>query len=285
MITGWKYLGLISAGLGTAGIGLSLLPTLWTWAQREFLVRLDDYEAQARDFFIPWDRAHLALGWFTAWVGIPGLVFFYTGKAWAAACLLFLLFPTPRWVLGWVRRHRSKGLHDQLGDVLTALSNGMRSGLSLQASLRMVVEEMPSPAREEFALVLKAHEMGEPLETSLERLLNRVPSDELNMFVTSVHILRKAGGDLPTQFDMVVKTIQRRQRVEGRIKTLTAQGRFQTIAIALVGVGLSLSLWVVSPDMMRPLLNTTPGRLCFAVSTTLFTLGVLAMRKMARVEV
>jgi len=105
------------------------------------------------------------------------------------------------------------------------------------------------------------------------------------MFVTSISILRRAGGDLPAQFDTVVQTIQRRQRVEGRIRTLTAQGRFQTVAIALIGAGLVAGLWLVSPDMMEPLLNTTPGRLCMGLSAGLFALGVLAMRRMAHVEV
>jgi len=285
MIVAWKYLGLLFAWIGTAGVGLSVLPWLWDRGRALFTTRLDAYHAQANDFFLPWSRFAMAFAYLTALLAVPGIVLFCTGKQWIAFCVFLAVFFAPRWILARIQRRRAKRLHDQLGDVLTALSNGMRSGLSLQASLRMVVEEMPSPTKEEFGLVLKAHEMGEPLETSLNRLVERVPSDELNMFVTSISILRRAGGDLPAQFDTVVQTIQRRQRVEGRIRTLTAQGRFQTVAIALIGAGLVAGLWLVSPDMMEPLLNTTPGRLCMGLSAGLFALGVLAMRRMAHVEV
>jgi len=285
MISAWKWTGFFLALAGSVLIGYGELPDFWEGMRKRFCCHLDLLHAQTQDLFLPWTRFSLALAWLTSLLVVPGCLLLSAHKPWFAliSFVPFLIFPT--WFMRWFKKYRSQRFHDQLVDILTALTNGMRSGLSLQTSMRMIVEEMPSPGKEEFGLVLKAHEMGESLETAMHRLLDRMPSEEISMFVSSIRILRKVGGDLPSQFDMVIKTIQKRQQVEGKIRTLTAQGRYQTIAIALIGLGFFLGLWFVSPDMIQPLLHSLEGRICLSLSGTLFLLGILAMRRLAQINV
>ena len=105
------------------------------------------------------------------------------------------------------------------------------------------------------------------------------------MVVTSVKVLRRIGGNLPDQFDAVVDTIRQRQRVEGKIAALTAQGKYQTVSIALVGLALGFGLWLICPEMMQPLIGTIPGKACLGVSMSLFVLGIISIKKLSAVRV
>ena len=277
-------------GLGTLFASIVLLspwviPPLVSLLRSEFHRRFSLVLKETDDLFLSWDERTVYRVLTGILVGLPLVIGWVTRTPWLAFAGLLLGLRSPGILFSFLRDRRRRRFNRQLVDSLGLLASGMRSGLSFQAALLMAVEQLPAPASEEFSLVLKAYEMGEPLDKALEVLLNRVWSEDLEMAVTSVRILRRVGGNLPEQFDTVVQTLRERQRVEGKIHAITAQGRYQTVSIGLVGLALAAGLWIVSPEMMRPLVNTVPGRVCLGISGALFCCAVLCMRRLSRVRV
>ena len=99
-------------------------------------------------------------------------------------------------------------------DALSLMSNGLKSGLSIVQSLGLVTQEMPNPIRQEFNLILSENKLGVSLEDAFINLAKRIKSDDVEMFVTSVNILKETGGNLAETFDTIVITIRERIKVE-----------------------------------------------------------------------
>src|SRR5690606_27062927 len=145
--------------------------------------------------------------------GIPFAVF-VTIVGWKA----------PKPIVDFIYRRRVEKLTMQMIDGLALMSNGLKSGLSIVQALNLVVEEMPNPIHQEFALILNQNKLGVPLEEAFTNFANRVESDDVEMFVTSVNILKETGGNLAETFDTIVTTIRERLKVQKKISAMTAQG-------------------------------------------------------------
>ena len=144
----------------------------------------------------------------------------------------FFSFKIPKPIFNFLVNKRIVAYQNQMVDGLTLLSNGIRAGLSVPQSLAMVVDEMPAPISEEFNVILQQNKIGVPLEECFENLAKRMPTEDNDMFVSSINILRETGGNLAETFDTIVGVIRERIRIKQKIDTLTATGLFQGYTIA-----------------------------------------------------
>jgi len=87
----------------------------------------------------------------------------------------------------------------------------------------------------------------------------RLPSEDLDLVVTSIAISQSVGGNLAEVFDKIGETIRERRRVEGRIDSLTAQGKIQGIVVSLLPLVVGLAIYWIDPTLMAPLLNNVAG--------------------------
>ena len=125
-------------------------------------------------------------------------------------------------------------LTDQMVDGMTIMANGIKAGQSLTQSMERVTENMSGPLSQEFGLVLNKIRLGMSVEEALNEFGERIPRQDVQMFVTSVNILKETGGNLAETFQTIVTTVRERQKVEKKIEALTAQGTMQAVIITLV---------------------------------------------------
>ena len=149
-----------------------------------------------------------------------------------AGMIALIGWKAPRPLMDYLVNSRIKKYRGQMVDALNLLSNGLRAGLSLPQSVGMVVDELPNPVAQEFNLILQQNKIGVPLEECFEDLIKRVPTEDNEMFVTSVNILRETGGNLAETFDTIAGVIRERVRLQQKIETYVAQGKFQGGMIA-----------------------------------------------------
>lgn len=194
-------------------------------------------------------------------------------------------YSLPRYVVEQMWERRIQSFEDQLLDALAFMSNGLKSGLSLLQAMDMVREELPNPISEEFALTLNEQRLGVPLEDALLALERRIGTEDIQIIVTSINILRQSGGNLSETFDTVAETIRERKKVQGRIKSLTAQGVAQGVIIVLMPFVLGFILWIMDPVLISRLWTTWLGWILIFVMLTLQTLGGWMIRRIVRVQV
>jgi tight adherence protein B len=170
-------------------------------------------------------------------------------------------------------------------DGLQLLANGIRAGLSVPQALGMIVDEMPAPISQEFNIILQQNRIGVPLEECFENLATRVPTEDNDMFVSSVNILRETGGNLAETFDTIVDVIRERVRLQQKIDTYTAQGMFQGMVIGAMPYALGFIYYMQDPKSMTPLFTTPIGLTMLFFAVGLDALGLYVIMKIVKIKI
>ena len=191
----------------------------------------------------------------------------------------------PRWGIGFLRSRRLARLNDQLGEGLTLVSNSLRSGLSLQQSVELIVEEMEAPISEEFATVVKQTKLGLPLDNAFQNLADRVPTPDLDMVVTAIVTIRETGANLAEVFDVIAHTVRERKKVEGKIEAMTAEGMTQGVMMCGVPPVLILAFFFLDPTLVAPLFNSVLGILMLMIIAGMDAMGIWMILKVVRIDV
>ena len=190
----------------------------------------------------------------------------------------------------YVKRQQAVRLikfNDQLSDMLNLMVNGLRAGYSTMQALEAVSRELPTPISDEFRRVVQEMQIGIPMEKSLENLLRRIPSEDLDFVVTAINVQREVGGNLSEILDTISFTIRERVRIKGEIRVMTANVRTSGAVLSLIPVFLSLALWFVSPEYIGSFFDRGPlcGWLAVGVIVGMIASGYFVMMKIADIEV
>jgi tight adherence protein B len=182
---------------------------------------------------------------------------------------------------------RLNKFNDQLGDMLNLMVNGLRAGYSTMQAMEAVSKELPSPICDEFRRVVQEMQIGIPMERSLENLLRRIPSEDLDFVVTAINVQREVGGNLSEILDTIAFTIRERVRIKGEIRVMTAQVRTSGMILSLIPVFLTIALWFISPDYLKTFFDNGPfcGWLAIGTIVVMIASGYFVMMKIADIEV
>jgi tight adherence protein B len=185
-------------------------------------------------------------------------------------------------ILKW---RRDKKFGQQLVDALTSLGNGLRAGHSLPAAFEMLARESDNPMGQEMRLVTQEMRLGVTMDDALAHLLRRMPSEDLDILITSVSISREVGGNLAEVFDNISHTIRERHRIQGKVASLTAQGKLQGAIIAMLPVLIAIFLNAYSPELMEPMYTDWRGILMCIAVVAMEAIGVYMIWKIVSIKV
>ena len=201
-------------------------------------------------------------------------------------------FFAPRFYVKRQQAVRIRRFDDQLGDMLNLMTNGLRAGYSTNQAMEAVSRELPAPICDEFRRVVQEMQIGIPMESALDNLLRRIPSEDLDFVVTAINVQREVGGNLSEILDTISFTIRERVRIKGEIRVMTANVRTSGAILSLIPVGLALALWFLSPEYIGEFFaenGFVPQPLCgfiaVGVIVGLILAGYFVMMKIADIEV
>jgi tight adherence protein B len=222
--------------------------------------------------------------------GLAGLFFFLCLPNFQLGIVTGLLvgvvvWVMPRPIVNMMYQKRVDQFVNQMVDGLGLMSNGMRSGLSVSQSLGLVVQEMPNPIKQEFELILSKNKLGRSLEEAFVDLSQRVVSDEVEMFVTAVNILKETGGNLAETFDTISTLIRERIKVENKIKAMTAQAFWQGIILMCVPPFMAVNMSQSDPETMKPMFETPSGWAALAAVVVLEIVAYVVIKKVTKIDV
>ena len=188
----------------------------------------------------------------------------------------------------WVRyldRTRVLALDNQLVDALILMANGLRSGLSLLQAVELADQEMKPPIVDEIGRLLNEVRLGRPIDEALTAMANRLTLPDLEIAVHSIVTLRETGGNLSETFMTVANTIVERKKVEGKIRSLTAQGVYQGAALCAMPFEFGGLFYVMDQNYMRPMLTTLLGWAIWIVVGLLDAMGMWMILKITKIDV
>ncbi len=191
----------------------------------------------------------------------------------------------PRRLLDIIKTKRLNRFNDQLVDALMTMSNAMRSGSSILQAFEHIAKQNLHPISQEFNLFLQHTRVGVKFEEALEKLDKRVNSEDLTLMINAVEIARQTGGNLTEVFEQISATIRERIRIQGRIRTLTSQGRLQGIVVGAMPILLALAMFALDPPMMMSFFASPIGLLTGGLALILEVIGALLIKKIIAIDI
>jgi tight adherence protein C len=186
---------------------------------------------------------------------------FAAGAMHASGLKFFLLvgllttvgFLFPDVILSRKVEERQHEILSSLSDTLDLLTISVEAGLSLNAAIAQVVQNVPGVLSSEFARMLQEIQLGVPRSDAFRHLAERTDVDELNAFALAMIQADVFGvsiaGVLRTQAAQL--RIKRRQRAEARAQQTPVKITFPLIICILP----ALFIVIVGPGAIRIMQN------------------------------
>ena len=214
---------------------------------------------------------------------LGGLVFRFPPLVAVIAGALLALLPLEYLVLR--RAQRLKRFEQTLPDALDLIGRALRAGHAFPSALQMAGNELPEPLGEEFRQTFDEVNYGISVQNALQNLATRVPSTDLRFFVIAVLIQRETGGNLSEILDSISHIIRERLKLLGKVRTLSAEGRFSALVLSLLPFGTAALLYLVDAEFMSTLWTEPVGMTMIYGGLFFMLLGMLWMRKIIRIHV
>lgn len=245
----------------------------------------DSASTNMSDMFLFVDPNQLFVLNLIAIVVLPLLVWLLTGDIPAMLAMLAILVLLPSMFYKSMRKKRLKRFEAQLPDALAMVSGAMRAGASLNIAMEGLVKEQPAPISQEFELLLKEQRLGVEFEVSLKAMEERIPIPDFSMLVTALLINREVGGNLAETMESLGETLRRKATMEGKIESLTAQGKLQGIVMTGLPILLGILLNFIEPEAMEKLWTTTIGWIVLTIIVVMELMGYVMIRKITSIDV
>jgi tight adherence protein B len=191
----------------------------------------------------------------------------------------------PPFVLARRLTRRLHLIDGQVEGFLMAVSNALKSRPAIGDAIASVVAMSPKPLRQELDLTVKQMRLGSSVDQALLHMSGRVGSRQLDTALSAILIGRQVGGNLSTILETTAETMREMARLEGVVRTKTAQGKAQIWVLALFPFVLMLGFNLVSRGYFEPLTSSAIGYLCTAIALALWGGSLVLARKILAVDI
>lgn len=182
-------------------------------------------------------------------------------------------------------KKRSTLFNNQLCEAIGMMSNAMKSGFSFLQTLDMIAKEMKPPISQEFARALREMQLGMNMEEALSNLSVRVQSEDLDLVLTAVIIQRQVGGNMSKVLDNIGRTIIERVKIQGEIKTLTAEGRLSGYVVAAMPFLMAALFVMIDPKYFDEFLAHPIGIVAIVAGLVLQVIGIFVIHKIVDIKI
>jgi tight adherence protein B len=208
-------------------------------------------------------------------------VLFIGGGLLAAAVFAFAAaFGLPRWILSFLKKRRHNKFLENFPDAVDIIVRGIKAGLPLFDSMKVIVSDAPEPIKSEFRAIVETQTIGLPLGEACGRLYQRVPLPEANFFGIVIGIQQKSGGNLSEALGNLSRVLRDRKKMKAKIKAMSMEAKASAGIIGSLPILVMGIVYITSPDYIELLWTTPVGRLLLAGSAVWMLLGIMVMKKM-----
>lgn len=200
--------------------------------------------------------------------------------------LAVVLGGSSRWILlNMQKNRRLKKFDHGLPDSIELMARALRAGHSMASSIEVIAEQSPEPLGSEFAVVFQQQKFGIPFRDAILQLGQRVPSKDLHFLITAILVQKETGGDLTEILDRTTYVIRDRVRIQGEIKTYTAQGRLTGWILGALPVVLLLIINLITPGYSTLLFHDPTGQTLLYIGAAMLAIGGFIISKIVKIEV
>jgi tight adherence protein B len=189
-------------------------------------------------------------------------------------------FGLPRWGLSFLKKRREKNFLRALPDAVDVIVRGIKAGLPLFESIKVVATDAPEPLRSEFLAIIETQAIGMPLGEACARLFERMPLPEANFFGIVITIQQKSGGNLSEALGNLSKVLRDRKKMAEKIQAMSMEAKASAGIIGSLPPTVMLLVYLSTPDYISLLWTHPTGQLMLFGCVIWMSIGVFVMKKM-----
>ncbi|MFZ2156928.1 MAG: type II secretion system F family protein [Bradyrhizobium sp.] len=189
-------------------------------------------------------------------------------------------FGLPRWGLGFLKTRREKAFLKALPDAVDVIVRGIKAGLPLFESIKVVAADAPEPLRGEFLAIIETQAIGMPLGEACARLFDRMPVPEANFFGIVIAIQQKSGGNLSEALGNLSKVLRDRKKMAEKIQAMSMEAKASAAIIGSLPPIVMLLVYLSTPDYISLLWTHPTGQLMLVGCVIWMSIGIFVMKRM-----
>jgi tight adherence protein B len=184
-----------------------------------------------------------------------------------------------------LRRQRVRAIEAKIDGFILTLANALKATPSIGNALAYTQPLLPAPLDEEVALALKEMRLGNTVDQALLSMAGRIRSLQLDAALSGLLIGRQVGGDLPRILEKTAETLREMARLQGVVRSKTAEGKAQLVVLAIFPLIILLMFDTVSRGYFDPLTRSVVGWVVISASIALWFASLLTARKVLAVDI
>jgi tight adherence protein B len=210
-----------------------------------------------------------------------GIAFFMGGGLMGAVGLAFAAgFGLPRWALSYLKKRREKAFLKALPDAVDVIVRGIKAGLPLFESIKVVAADAPEPLKGEFLAIIETQAIGMPLGEACARLFERMPVPEANFFGIVIAIQQKSGGNLSEALGNLSKVLRDRKKMAEKIQAMSMEAKASAGIIGSLPPIVMLLVYLSTPEYISLLWTHPTGQLMLCGCVIWMSIGIFVMKRM-----
>ncbi len=189
-------------------------------------------------------------------------------------------FGLPRWLLSYLKKRRETKFLNAFPDAVDVIVRGIKAGLPLLDSIKVITSDSPEPVRSEFRAIVETQAIGMPLGEACGKLYDSMPLPEANFFGIVISIQQRAGGNLSEALGNLSKVLRDRKKMKAKIQAMSMEAKASAGIIGALPIAVMMLVWITSPQYISLLWTEPLGRLMLAASAIWMFMGTMVMKKM-----
>ena len=194
-------------------------------------------------------------------------------------------FGLPNWWLRFRGKRRINRFIQEFPNAIDIIVRGIRAGLPLADCIRVIANESIEPVRSEFRHIVESQSIGLSLAESVERIVERVPIPEANFFAIVIAIQQKAGGNLSEALGNLSRVLRERKKMRNKVKAVASEANASAMIIGAMPFVVGFLIYLTSPHYIELLWTTGTGRMMMVVGAVWMGIGIAVMKKMIAFEI
>jgi tight adherence protein B len=189
-------------------------------------------------------------------------------------------FGAPRWLLSYLKKRREKQFLNTFPDAVDIIVRGIKAGLPLLDSLKVIAVEASEPVKSEFRAIVETQAIGMPLGEACAKLYERMPLAEANFFGIVISIQQKSGGNLSEALGNLSRVLRDRKKMKAKIQAMSMEAKASAAIIGSLPIVVGFLVYITSPDYIELLWTSDIGRMLMAGCAMWMAIGVFVMKQM-----
>ena len=189
-------------------------------------------------------------------------------------------FGLPHWLLAFLKKRREDKFIENFADAVDVIVRGIKAGLPLHDSIKVLSVDSPEPIRSEFKTIVDTQAIGMPIGEACLRLFDRIPLAEANFFGIVIAIQQKAGGNLSEALGNLSRVLRDRKKMKAKIQAMSMEAKASAGIIGALPPAVMLLVYLSSPNYIALLWEHPAGQMMLACSAAWMMVGIFVMKKM-----